>query len=83
MREQATEALKSGKMAEYIEQMKAQALSGALPGTVIVDGNVVSGAAKPQPDTVDQLAKLADLHDKRALTDAEFTAMKAKILGSD
>jgi Short C-terminal domain len=63
--------------------MKTQALSGALPGTVIVDGNMVSGAAAPQPDTVDQLAKLADLHDKGALTDAEFTAMKAKILGSD
>ena len=50
---------------------------------MIVDGNMVSGAAAPQPDTVDQLAKLADLHDKGALTDAEFTAMKAKILGSD
>ncbi len=83
MREQAQEALKSGNLAGYIEQVKAQALSGALPGTVIVDGNVVSGAAAPQPDTVDQLTKLADLHDKGALTDAEFTAMKAKILGSD
>ena len=83
MRAQMQQALKSGNMAEYIEQMKAQALSGALPGTVIVDGNMVSGAAAPQPDTVDQLAKLADLHDKGALTDAEFTAMKAKILGSD
>ena len=51
---------------------------------MIVDGQRgLPARAKPQPDTVDQLAKLADLHDKGALTDAEFTAMKAKILGSN
>jgi hypothetical protein len=57
-------------------------MSGALPGMTILDGQGLSGAGTPQPDTVDQLAKLADLHDRGALSDAEFTAMKAKILGS-
>jgi hypothetical protein len=41
-----------------------------------------SGAASNrQSDTLDQLAKLADLHGRGVLTDAEFEAQKAKILG--
>jgi len=32
--------------------------------------------------TADQLHKLADLKDKGVLTDAEFEAQKAKLLGS-
>ena len=86
MRAAMTEAIKGGNMAGYIEQVKAQAASGALPGTVFVDGTLVAGgtaASPPASDTVDQLTKLADLHDRGALTDAEFSAMKAKILGSD
>ncbi len=86
MRAAMTEAVKGGNMAGYIEQVKAQAASGALPGTVFVDGTLVAGgtaASPPASDTVDQLTKLADLHDRGALTDAEFSAMKAKILGSD
>jgi Short C-terminal domain len=38
------------------------------------------GSSAGQPDRVQQLAKLADLHDRSALTDAEFAAEKAKIL---
>lgn len=34
------------------------------------------------PDPTDKLAKLADLHDRGVLTDEEFAAQKAKILGS-
>jgi hypothetical protein len=34
------------------------------------------------PDPIDQLARLADLHDRGALTDDEFAAEKAKILRS-
>ena len=37
-----------------------------------------SGASSP---VLDQLAKLTALHDKGALTDDEFAAAKAKILG--
>jgi hypothetical protein len=39
-------------------------------------------AAAPQTDIVSQLEGLADLKAKGILTDAEFQAQKAKILGS-
>jgi Short C-terminal domain len=39
-------------------------------------------AAAPAPDTVTQLKELADLKSQGILTDAEFEAQKAKILGS-
>jgi hypothetical protein len=35
-----------------------------------------------QPDPADQLTKLADLHDRGVLTDEEFAAQKARLLGS-
>jgi len=38
-------------------------------------------AAPPEDDTLDQLAKLGQLHDSGVLTDEEFAAQKAKILG--
>jgi Short C-terminal domain len=34
-------------------------------------------------DPIDRLQKLADLHDRGALTDAEFAAEKAKVLGGE
>jgi hypothetical protein len=37
--------------------------------------------AEPQPDLADQLRKLADLRDAGILTDEEFAAQKAKLLG--
>ncbi|TFV87236.1 PH domain-containing protein [Blastococcus sp. CT_GayMR16] len=37
--------------------------------------------AGPQPDLADQLRKLADLRDAGILTDEEFAAQKAKLLG--
>jgi hypothetical protein len=37
--------------------------------------------AAAQPDMVEQLKQLADLHSQGILTDAEFEAQKAKILG--
>jgi hypothetical protein len=39
-------------------------------------------APAPQVDVVSQLKSLAELRDQGILTDAEFTAQKAKILGS-
>jgi hypothetical protein len=36
--------------------------------------------ATPQTSTADQIATLADLHQKGALTDEEFAAQKAKLL---
>jgi hypothetical protein len=38
-------------------------------------------AAPPQDDSMVQLQNLADLHSKGVLTDAEFAAAKAKVLG--
>jgi hypothetical protein len=41
-----------------------------------------AGATAPEPaDDLDRLEKLADLKAKGVLTDAEFVAAKAKILG--
>lgn len=38
--------------------------------------------AAATPSVLDQLSKLTVLHDQGALTDSEFAAAKAKILGS-
>jgi membrane protease subunit (stomatin/prohibitin family) len=38
-------------------------------------------AAAPEADPMSQIKQLAELHDSGALTDEEFTAAKAKILG--
>jgi hypothetical protein len=38
-------------------------------------------AAGGESDTIAQLKQLAELHDQGILTDEEFTAQKAKILG--
>jgi Short C-terminal domain len=40
-------------------------------------------AAAAAPDLADELTKLADLRDRGALTDAEFEAQKAKLLGTN
>jgi Short C-terminal domain len=39
-------------------------------------------AAAPAPDPIEQLKELAELKDQGILTEAEFAAQKAKILGS-
>ena len=41
----------------------------------------IQQAAAPATSTTEQLAKLGELHDKGVLTDAEFSAQKAKLLG--
>ena len=41
-----------------------------------------AGAAQAAADPTEQLARLADLHDRGALTDEEFAAQKAKILST-
>ena len=37
--------------------------------------------APAEPDPLEQVAKLAKLHEQGALTDEEFAAQKAKLLG--
>jgi len=41
----------------------------------------LTGSGRRRRDTVDELTKLADLRDRSVLTQAEFDAQKAKILG--
>ena len=38
--------------------------------------------APPPPDPADQIAHFAQLHDSGAITDEEFAAAKAKVLGT-
>jgi hypothetical protein len=68
----------------------------SIGGQIVSDGHATSGvqltdllsghraggapAATVAPDPVEQLTKLAALHDKGVLTDAEFAAEKAKII---
>jgi hypothetical protein len=68
------------KRAKIIE---LSASMGAAPKTMFVGGQVVqAGDAAGPAAAVDALAKLADLRDRGVLTDAEFEAQKAKLLGS-
>lgn len=41
------------------------------------------GAAAPAPSTADELSKLVTLHEQGHLSDAEFAAQKAKLLGGE
>ncbi len=43
--------------------------------------SVAAPAAPAEPDVMDQLAKLGELHSSGVLTDEEFAAQKAKLLG--
>jgi hypothetical protein len=43
---------------------------------------IVVGRSAPSVDPADELAKLADLRDRGALTEAEFEAQKAKTLAA-
>jgi len=58
----------AGQDAQYVEQQSAAAQQGAM-------------AAAPQEDPTAQIQQLAQLHASGALTDEEFAAAKAKILG--
>jgi hypothetical protein len=56
--------------AAFVEKMRASMPQAA-----------AAPPAAASPDVVDQIAKLADLHSRGALTDDEFQAMKKRILG--
>ena len=69
------------KMRERASQLNANAMASAgivAPNTWVA--GVPQGVAPPDP--ADEIAKLADLRDRGALTDAEFEAQKKKILGT-
>ena len=60
----------------------AAAAEGQMPGMGQVPGMTPPAPAQPQVDPVTQLEKLAKLKESGALTEAEFEAEKAKIIGS-
>lgn len=69
------------KMGERAAQLNANALASAgveAPKPWVAGAPV--GAVKPDP--ADEIAKLADLRDRGALTEAEFQAQKKKILAT-
>jgi hypothetical protein len=69
---------------QQIEEMKAKAAAQTQSATEIMAKafHQAQGAA-PVLDVGDQLTKLAELRDRGVLTDAEFEAQKAKILGAN
>jgi hypothetical protein len=77
-----------GQLMQQAQQMQAQAGQVPQPGQIPdmsnmgLPGMTPQPPAQSQPDPVEQLEKLAKLKDSGALTQAEFEAEKAKILGS-
>jgi hypothetical protein len=75
------------RMTASASALKSGSTPGEAPSVQILtlrpDGQLVTPATSPGPDSdpVDQLAKLADLRDRGALTNEEFEAQKQRILG--
>jgi hypothetical protein len=67
------------KMRERANQLNANAMAAAGVGQ---PPPWMTPAGAVQPDPADEIAKLADLRDRGALTAAEFEAQKKKILGA-
>lgn len=68
------------EQAQQLRPHAGQAQAG-MPGMGQVPG-MAPAPAQPQTDPVEQLEKLAKLKESGALTEAEFEAEKAKILGN-
>jgi hypothetical protein len=72
---------------QQVEKMKAKAAtqvqSAAAMQQMMATAFPQAQGARPGPDVADQLTKLADLRDRGVLSDAEFEAQKAKILGAN
>jgi hypothetical protein len=72
-----------GDLMDQAQQLRAQAqqMQGGTAGTGQMPGMTPQSPAPPQPDPIEQLEKLAALKEKGALTEAEFEAEKARIIG--
>jgi Short C-terminal domain len=69
-----------GSLGELMNQaaaLQAQQGQGGMPGMA----GMAPASSPAQPDPVEQLERLAALKEKGALTEAEFEAEKAKIIG--
>lgn len=73
-----TDAARAGDFVE-VERLKAELAAGQAARDRSGFGSVRHGTAGSD-DPLERLQRLADLHDRGALTDAEFAAEKAKIL---
>lgn len=73
-----TAAVVGGHMANKQAQAQAQAAQAGAPAP---EPQYAAEPAAAAPDRVQQLTQLAALRDSGALTEAEFEAEKAKILG--
>jgi hypothetical protein len=84
-RHQAGKAQQAADAQAY-EQEQAAAAQQAATDQAVQEALAAQQAAAPPPppatDTVTQLKELAELKEQGILTDAEFEAQKAKILGS-
>lgn len=68
------ESAAQGQQAQQNQQAQQSQQAGQVPGQ--------RESADAGPSVMDQLSQLTALHDKGALSDQEFAAAKAKILGS-
>ncbi len=62
---------------DAVNRLNAQIIELQTTGTVTMGGPASGGAGESR---LDRIQKLADLHERGALTDAEFAAEKAKVL---
>jgi hypothetical protein len=71
---------------QQIEAMKADAAANAqgaaAPQETVAAAFSAPQAGAPAANTVDQLTKLADLRDRGVLSDAQFEALKTKLIGT-
>jgi len=72
-----------GDLMNQAQQLRAQAqqMQSGTAGMGQMPGMTPQSPTPPQPDPIEQLEKLAALKEKGALTEAEFEAEKARILG--
>lgn len=66
---------------EVCDVARHEHLQASNTSNVNYTGAVPVAGSAAAADPIEQLAKLADLHSAGALSDAEFTAAKAKLLG--
>jgi Short C-terminal domain len=67
--------------AEAYEQQQQQAQIDAAAAAAVAAQQPAPAAASPQDDTIAQLTKLGELKAQGILTEEEFAAQKAKLLG--
>jgi Short C-terminal domain len=64
-----------------LEQQQAAPPAAAPPAATAAGGDAGTGAGSTGAALSDQLGQLTKLHDQGILTDEEFSAAKAKVLG--